>query len=90
MTLRLHPDVVAGETDDGLVLLHTGTGRYFQLNTTAGAIVRALLDGVPAGRVADLLAGSRPVTAERAAADIAALVGELTGARLLTGAGEGT
>ncbi|MEV0617455.1 lasso peptide biosynthesis PqqD family chaperone [Nonomuraea sp. NPDC050404] len=80
----LHPDVAACDTDDGLVLLDTGTGRYFQLNATAGAILRALLDGVSVARVADMLAASRPVTAEQAATDITALLDDLTRARLIT------
>ncbi|MFF0869964.1 lasso peptide biosynthesis PqqD family chaperone [Nonomuraea sp. NPDC003560] len=80
---RLLPDVASCDTDDGLVLLDTRTGRYFQLNITAAAVLRALLAGTPATEIADQIAATRPVTLQQAQADITALIDHLTQARLL-------
>ncbi|MGP4110995.1 lasso peptide biosynthesis PqqD family chaperone [Streptomyces sp. 4N509B] len=88
MSLRLSPDVVSCDTDDGLVLLDSRHGRYWQLNATGAAILRALLDGAGARHVAAELARRQPVSAERAARDVDALVAGLTRARLVEGGRE--
>ncbi|MFD7711041.1 lasso peptide biosynthesis PqqD family chaperone [Streptomyces sp. NPDC059785] len=81
---RLRADVTACPTEEGMVLLDERRGRYWQLNSTGALIVQTLLDGATPGQAADRLADACPVTAERAAADVAALVDRLTRARLVT------
>jgi hypothetical protein len=81
---RLRSDVTACATDEGMVLLDERAGRYWQLNTTGALIVKALLDGATPEQIAGRLAASRPVTAERAAADVTTLLDHLTRARLVS------
>ncbi|GAA1912779.1 lasso peptide biosynthesis PqqD family chaperone [Streptantibioticus ferralitis] len=81
---RLRSDVTACPTDDGMVLLDERRGCYWQLNGTGALVVQALLDGATPQQVADQLARTRPVSQERAAADVAALVDQLTRAKLVT------
>ncbi|MEU1628824.1 lasso peptide biosynthesis PqqD family chaperone [Streptomyces sp. NPDC020096] len=81
---RLHAEVTACPTDDGMVLLDERRGRYWQLNGTGALVVQALLDGATPQQVADQIAQMRPVSRERAAADVAALVDQLSRAKLVT------
>lgn len=81
---RLCADVSACPTDDGMVLLDERTGRYWQLNTTGAAVLQALLDGATPEQITDRLAAARPVTHPRAAADVTALLDQLTRAKLVT------
>ncbi|WP_206505142.1 lasso peptide biosynthesis PqqD family chaperone [Streptomyces chrestomyceticus] len=83
MPLRLHPDVTSADTDDGTVLLHLGTGRYWQLNATGAAVLRHLLDGDEPDRVAAALAVRHGIEADRAARDVHAVVGQLRAAKLV-------
>ncbi|MFB8034006.1 lasso peptide biosynthesis PqqD family chaperone [Streptomyces sp. NPDC056004] len=61
-----------------MVLLDERDGRYWQLNATGATVLQALLDGATPQQVAERLAAARPVTSERAAADVAALIDHLT------------
>jgi Coenzyme PQQ synthesis protein D (PqqD) len=81
-TLRAH--VTACPTEDGMVLLDERNGRFWQLNETGALVVQALLDGTTPEHVTDQLTRTRPVSRERAAADIAALVDQLTRANLVS------
>ncbi|MFI9580581.1 lasso peptide biosynthesis PqqD family chaperone [Streptomyces sp. NPDC052236] len=81
---RLRADVTACPTEDGMVLLDERNGRYWQLNATGALAVQALLDGATPEHVADQLTRTRPVSRERAAADVAALVDQLTRANLVS------
>jgi hypothetical protein len=81
---RLRADVSACPTDDGMVLLDERTGRYWQLNNTGAAVLHALLDGATPEQITDRLAAARPVTRQRAAADVTALLVALTRAKLVT------
>jgi hypothetical protein len=84
MTLSLHRHVSRADTDDGMVLLDERTGRYWNLNPTAGRVVRALLNGATPEDAAAELAGRYPdVSAEQARADVEALLQSLTEARLV-------
>ncbi|GAB2990805.1 hypothetical protein GCM10023080_065710 [Streptomyces pseudoechinosporeus] len=80
----LRADVTACPTDDGMVLLDERSGRYWQLNGAGARVVQALLEGATSEHVADRLARTGPVSRERAAADVAALVDQLTRANLVT------
>ncbi|MFI9202254.1 lasso peptide biosynthesis PqqD family chaperone [Streptomyces sp. NPDC053048] len=81
---RLHDDVTACATGDGMVLLDERAGHYWQLNGTGALIVQALLDGATPAQAAERLAATRPVTPERATADVTALVAHLATAGLVT------
>lgn len=81
---RLRADVSACATDDGMVLLDERAGRYWQLNGTGALAVQALLDGATPEQIAERLAATRPVTRERAIADVSALVGQLVRERLVS------
>lgn len=81
---RLRADVTACATGDSMVLLDERAGHYWQLNGTGALVVKALLDGATPEQVAERLAATRPVTPERAAADVKALVAHLVKERLVT------
>jgi hypothetical protein len=81
---RLRADVTACPTEGGMVLLDERSGRYWQLNGTGALVVQELLAGATPDQVADRLAATRPVPRERAAADVAALVQQLSQANLVT------
>lgn len=52
MSVRLRAHVSATDTTDALILLDGRSGRYWQLNTTAATIVRALLAGTAPAQIA--------------------------------------
>ncbi|MGI5365935.1 lasso peptide biosynthesis PqqD family chaperone [Streptomyces sp. A244] len=83
MTLTLPPDVTTADTEDGLVLLDQRNGRYWQLNRTGAAMLRLLLEGLSPEQAAARLAASTPVAADRALADVRALIESLTSAHLV-------
>jgi PqqD family protein of HPr-rel-A system len=83
MSLTLQPDVLATPVGDGLVLLDRRSGRYWQLNATAATILDVLAGGSSVHEAAEELGRRYPVSAERAAADIAALMHDLRGAGLV-------
>jgi Coenzyme PQQ synthesis protein D (PqqD) len=83
MSMQLSPDVVSCDTDDGLVLLDSRRGRYWQLNATGAAILRGLLSGAAAERIAAELSAKQPVSADQAVEDVVALVAQLTRAHLI-------
>ncbi|MBO8185187.1 lasso peptide biosynthesis PqqD family chaperone [Streptomyces spirodelae] len=83
MSLRLRTDVTTCETDDGLVLLDARSGRYWQLNATGAAILRASLNGATPQQIAARLATRQPVTTEQATRDVQALIEQLEQARLV-------
>ncbi|MEU7131948.1 lasso peptide biosynthesis PqqD family chaperone [Streptomyces sp. NPDC046261] len=87
MSLALRHDVCATDTEDGMVLLDELTGRYWQLNSTAGLILRTLLDGATPQDTSRRLRATYPqLTAERADSDTAALIKTLRDARLVVSA----
>lgn len=86
--IRLRTDVACCPTEGGMVLLDERDGRYWQLNATGATVLQALLDGAAPEQVAERLAAARPVTPGRAAADVAALLEQLTRAGLVRAAGQ--
>lgn len=84
MSFSLAPEVVVTESDDGMVLLHEGTGRYWMLNPTGAAIVRLLQDGREVPDIADEIGTRFSQDPARVAADVGALVENLAKARLVT------
>lgn len=83
MSLTLHQDVSMAETDDGAVLLHQRTGRYWQLNPTGVLVLKTLLDGRTDDQAADELAARHRLDSEAARRDVSRLVTQLRAARLL-------
>jgi hypothetical protein len=81
--MRLHPDVSMTDTDDGTVLLHGRTGRYFQLNLTGREVLHGLLAGRAPSAVADGLATAHGIGADRAQADVKAVLAQLASAELV-------
>lgn len=83
MTVQLRADVSMVDTDSAVVLLDQRAGRYFQLNDTGGVILRDLLDGRSVDATARRLAARCPVPFERALADVAGLLSQLSDAKLV-------
>jgi hypothetical protein len=84
MTLHLHPDMSAADTDDGVVLLDERAGRYWQLNPTGALVLRLLLDGAAPHQVAQTLADRHRVSTQQTAADVTAFLERLRTAGLVT------
>ncbi|WP_037681356.1 lasso peptide biosynthesis PqqD family chaperone [Streptomyces griseus] len=82
-TFFLNPQVSLAETDDGAVLLHERTGRYWQLNTTGFSVLRGLTNGQTCEQAAQTLASQCAISDTRARSDIAALLASLCSADLL-------
>ncbi|MFJ8623801.1 lasso peptide biosynthesis PqqD family chaperone [Kitasatospora sp. NPDC093550] len=85
MSVELRPDVTLTPTGSGAVVLDERSGRYFQLNRTGLHILQSLLDDRTADEIATDLSGRYPVTADQARTDVAALLGSLRTAGLVTG-----
>ncbi|WP_042369276.1 lasso peptide biosynthesis PqqD family chaperone [Streptacidiphilus neutrinimicus] len=81
--MRLHPDVSMTDTDDGTVLLHGRTGRYFQLNLTGREVLNGLLRGQAPAEVAHGLAVAHGIGADRATDDVKAVLAQLASADLV-------
>jgi hypothetical protein len=81
--MRLHPDVSTTDTDDGTVLLHGRTGRYFQLNLTGREVLRGLLAGQAPAEVAGTLATRHGIAVARAREDVKVVLAQLAGAELV-------
>ncbi|MEU4209149.1 lasso peptide biosynthesis PqqD family chaperone [Streptomyces sp. NPDC026206] len=70
------------DTDDGTVLLHQRTGRYWQLNITGSRVLHRLLDGDTPETIAEGLAASYGIDPQRAADDVGAVIRQLRTAGL--------
>lgn len=83
MKVSLARDVTVTPIEAGAVILDGRRGRYWQVNGSGAAVLRALLDGQVPGAVAARLAAESPVDQDKALADVTALVDALTAANLL-------
>ncbi|MFI9051148.1 lasso peptide biosynthesis PqqD family chaperone [Streptomyces sp. NPDC053427] len=81
--MRLHPDVVSTDTDDGTVLLNERTGRYWQLNGTGAHVLRQLLDGHGPDDIAAGLAERHRIEPSLAERDVSAVIDQLHTAQLV-------
>jgi hypothetical protein len=81
--MRLHADVTTVDTDDGLVLLHERTGRYWQLNTTGTRVLRQLLDGRSAEDIARGMADRHGIDTDTARRDVQVVLARLRAANLV-------
>lgn len=76
-------DVACAQVEDGAVLLHMGTKRYFSLNETGAEIWRLIEQDVPIDDVPQQLSERFDVTPDQARAAVAELVDDLVAAELL-------
>ncbi|WP_243792110.1 lasso peptide biosynthesis PqqD family chaperone [Saccharopolyspora gloriosae] len=83
MHLRLRPDVDPTDVTDGTVLLDERTGRRWRLNRTGTQVLRGLLIGQDADRIASELAARHRIPAHVARQDVTAIVERLRTAALL-------
>lgn len=81
--MRLRKGVSVTETEDGTVLLDQRSGKYWQLNPSGALILSTLLEGGTPEAAADAVAARYPVDADRALADVRALLETLRAARLV-------
>lgn len=80
----LSPDAACAAVDDGAVVLHMGTRRYFSLNETGAAIWRMLEDDVALGEIPARLGSLYAVDAVIAAGALDRLLAELATEHLIT------
>lgn len=83
-SFHVSPHVRSAADGDSLVLLDLRTGKYLAFSATAAAIWRELESGRAPAEIAARIADRFGVPAERAAADVEALLGQLAGAGLVT------
>ncbi|MFD8993590.1 lasso peptide biosynthesis PqqD family chaperone [Streptomyces abikoensis] len=86
MTFSPNPHITATATvtEPGTVLLDQRRGRYFQLNTTGGLILRTLLGNGSPEQAATMLTERYGTTLQQARGDVTRLLNALTAARLVT------
>lgn len=81
------PAVIAQETDDAVVLLHTETGAYYSLNAVAGRIF-AMCDGVhTVEAMVDAIVAAFDVPVERVRRDVVVTLDRLADAGLVAPSG---
>jgi hypothetical protein len=83
MTVSLARDVTLTSIDAGAVILDGRHGRYWQVNGSGAAVLRALLDGQTPAAVAARLSAEASVDRDRALADVSALIDALKSANLV-------
>ncbi|MFF0869957.1 lasso peptide biosynthesis PqqD family chaperone [Nonomuraea sp. NPDC003560] len=81
IALRTH--ITATPTGNGMVLLDTRSGKYWQLNATGTLILSDLLAGASMTEAATRLTLRHPAAARRADDDVHALLQQLRAAHLL-------
>ena len=84
MTYMLSPDAACAVVEDGAVVLHMGTRRYYSLNETGATIWRMLEDGVALTDIATRLAELYDIDVAIARAAQARLLAELAAEELVT------
>jgi hypothetical protein len=81
---RLSPDAACAVVEDGAVVLHMRTKRYFSLNETGAAIWRMLEDDLPLPDIPSRLVVLYEVDAETAEGATTGLLEELASEELIT------
>lgn len=77
-------DVACANVEDGAVILHMGTKRYFSLNETGAQIWRLLEDDIAVGEIPVRLSERYDVPLDEARAAVSELVAMLVDKKLLT------
>jgi hypothetical protein len=78
------PDVACAPVEDGAVLLHMGTKRYFSLNVTGAEIWRMLEHDVPVADIPAQLSAGYDVPIDDAHVAVVELIAALAEQDLLT------
>lgn len=86
---KLSPDVVFRDLDGEAVILDLGSGTYFGLNAVGTRVWQLLEAGRDESRIVDTLAAEYEAERSVIAADVARLLEELRGRRLIVEASEG-
>jgi hypothetical protein len=68
------PDVACANVEDGAVILHMGTKRYFSLNETGAEIWRLLEEDVPLAEIPTRLVAAFDVSVDEARTALSALI----------------
>ena len=84
MSYVLSPDAACAVVEDGAVVLHMGTKRYFSLNETGAAIWRMLEDGVALSEIPGRLTQLYEIDEPAAQAALTRLLTELAAEELIT------
>lgn len=84
MRYAIPSDVACASVEDGAVVLHMGTKRYFSLNETGAAIWQLLEGGVALSELPERLSERYEVAIEDARAAVDALLAELEEQKLLS------
>lgn len=77
------PDAAYAAVEDGAVVLHLGTKRYYSLNGTGAVIWQMLEDGIARADIVTRLVQTYAVGADEAQASLAALLAELAAEQLI-------
>jgi hypothetical protein len=84
MRYVISPDTACAVVEDGAVLLHMRTKRYYSLNETGAAIWQLLTDDVPIDEIAGRLAKQYDVEHTAAGEAVARLVDDLVAESLIS------
>ena len=77
-------DVACASVEDGTVVLHMGTKRYYSLNETGAAIWRLIEANVAVEAIPSRLSESYDVPLDEARGAVGALIAELEAMSLIT------
>lgn len=80
----LSPDAVCAVVDDGAVVLHMRTRRYYSLNETGTTIWGSLDSGKPVTDIVASLVADYEIDATTAEAEVARILAELASVELVT------
>ena len=80
----LSPDAVCAVVDDGAVVLHMRTRRYFSLNETGTTIWESLDAGAPVSDIVASLVAGYEIDATTAEAEVTRMLAELASVELVT------
>lgn len=83
MSIKINPDIIVEDVDDGLVLINPLTGKIRVLNTTGSFIWTSLANGKTALEIQSHLVDSYQLSQEQAAADVETFILDLHNRGLL-------
>jgi Coenzyme PQQ synthesis protein D (PqqD) len=84
MHYTISPDAAFAAVEDGAVVLHMGTKRYYSLNETGTFVWRRLEDGVPRREIVARVVEAYEVGIAEAEMAVARLLDELIQERLIS------
>jgi hypothetical protein len=81
---QINPDAVANRMGDAIVVVHVGTDRIFELNSTAARIWELLSEGHNWQHIQETLLKEFDVPADQAAQDVEKLVTSLLAENIIS------